>query len=366
MEYVEITNSQFKEGLRTKRNMMVFGPSGYGKTATVEEYADEDGLRIAYVDMAGQLPESVAGIPAVIRTKVTEVKDYSKDIAKIKADIEHLNNKLNDLAIAQDNDNFDKIQAQILHTINEMVILQDQLKALIEADGKEETYYRRMLDVELREFLECEGEGWILFFDEINQGSPEALNTLYSITHPNPSMRRWAGHRISKCQIVACGNLSDGTDGTVYLTDLPTPLLNRFFVFKLKPSKKDATDYLKKKYKNIPQVAKYIKVMLDNNIAPRDVDLALDVLQYDHDGIFLEAKLGTALTAKIYDIQKGIKNLDPAELLKNARKVYEQFMEDGEVMFGAETIRTEEDLKSKFTEFLSDEEIAGIFKGGVE
>ena len=192
------------------------------------------------------------------------------------------------------------------------------------------------------------------------------MNTLYSITHPNPKMRRWAGHNMSKCQIVACGNLSDGSDGTVYLTDLPTPLLNRFFVFKLKPNKKDATDYLKKKYKNIPQVAKYIKVMLDNNIAPRDVDLALDILQYDHDGIFLEAKLGTALTAKIYDLQKGIKNLDPAELLKNARKVYEQFMEDGEVMFGAETITTEEELKSKFTEFLSDEEIAGIFKGGVE
>ena len=300
MEYVEITNSQFKEGLKTKRNMMVFGLSGYGKTATVEEYAEENGLKIAYCDMAGQLPESIAGIPAVIKTK--------------------------------------------------------------DEDG----YYRRMLDIELEQFFKDEGEGWILFFDEINQGSPESLNTLYSITHPNPKMRRWAGHNMSKCQIVACGNLSDGSDGTVYLTDLPTPLLNRFFVFKLKPNKKDATDYLKKKYKNIPQVAKYIKVMLDNNIAPRDVDLALDILQYDHDGIFLEAKLGAALTAKIYDLQKGIKNLDPAELLKNARKVYEQFMEDGEVMFGAETITTEEGLKSKFTEFLSDEEIAGIFKGGVE
>lgn len=300
MEYVEITNSQFKEGLKTRRNMMVFGLSGYGKTATVEEYAEEQGLKIAYCDMAGQLPESIAGIPAVIKTK--------------------------------------------------------------DDDG----YYKRMLDIELEQFFKDEGEGWILFFDEINQGSPESLNTLYSITHPNPKMRRWAGHNMSKCQIVACGNLSDGSDGTVYLTDLPTPLLNRFFVFKLKPNKKDATDYLKKKYKNIPQVAKYIKVMLDNNIAPRDVDLALDILQYDHDGIFLEAKLGAALTAKIYDIQKGIKNLDPAELLKNARKVYEQFMEDGEVMFGAETITTEEELKSKFAEFLSDEEIAGIFKGGVE
>lgn len=301
MEYVEITNSQFKEGLKTKRNMLVLGQSGYGKTATVEDYAEEQGLKIAYCDMAGQLPESVAGIPAVIMTKDSTTG-----------------------------------------------------------------YYQRMLDIELKEFLECEGEGWLLFFDEINQGSPESLNTLYSITHPNPSMRRWAGHRISKCQIVACGNLSDGTDGTVYLTDLPTPLLNRFFCFKLKPNKKDATDYLKKKYKNIPQVTKYIKVMLDNNIAPRDVDLALDILQYDHDGMFLEAKLGTALTTKIYDIQKGIKNIDPAELLKNAKTIYDQFTEYGEVLFGAETITTEAELKSKFRDFLSEEEITGIFKGGRE
>ena len=301
MEFVEITNSQFKAGLKTKRNMLVLGKSGYGKTATVEEYAEEQGLKIAYCDMAGQLPESVAGIPAVIMTKDSTTG-----------------------------------------------------------------YYRRMLDIELKEFLECEGEGWLLFFDEINQGSPESLNTLYSITHPNPSMRRWAGHRIGKCQIVACGNLSDGSDGTVYLTDLPTPLLNRFFCFKLKPNKKDATDYLKKKYENIPQVAKYIKVMLDSNIAPRDVDLALDVLQYDHDGMFLEDKLGTDLTAKIYDIQKGIKNLDPAEILKNAKSIYDQFVEYGEVVFGAETVRTEEELKTKLRDYLTEEEIAGIFKGGRE
>lgn len=292
MEYVKITPSQFKKGLESKKNMLVFGKSGIGKTATVYEYAEENGLIVVDYDLAGRLPEEVAGIPAV-------TKDF----------------------------------------------------------------YRRTLDQDLQEMFEKKGEGFILLFDEVNQGSPDTLNTLYRITHPNPAMRKWAGHDISKCQIVACGNLSDGTDGTVYLTDLPTPLLNRFFVFQLTTSNKETTAYLKAKYKNIPQVAKYIKVMIDANISPRDVDLALDILQYDYDAMFLEAKLGPALTAKIYDIQKGIKNLDPAELLKNARKVYEQFKEDGEVMFGAETITTEEELKSKFTEFLSDEEIAGIIKG---
>ena len=292
MEYVKITPKQFMEGLKTKKNMLVYGKSGIGKTATVYEYAEANGLKVVDYDLAGRLPEEVAGIPAV-----------------------------------------------------------------------QDDYYKRMLDEDLQEMFKKKGEGYILLFDEVNQGSPDTLNTLYRITHPNPAMRKWAGHDISKCQIVACGNLSDGTDGTVYLTDLPTPLVNRFFVFQLVTSNKETTDYLKKKYKNIPQVAKYIKTMLDANISPRDVDLALDILRYDYDAMFLESKLGTALTAKIYDIQKGIRNLDPAELIKNARKVYEQFKEDGEVMFGPETVTSEEDLKRKFEEYLSDEEIKGIMKG---
>ena len=292
-EVTKITQTEYKENLTVKENnMLIFGKSGIGKTAIVKEYAEENGLKLLDYDLAGRLPEEVAGIPAV--------------------------------------------------------------------NGD---YYTRTLDKELEDFFKVEGEGYILLFDEINQGSPDTLNTLYRITHPNPKMRVWAGHKIGKCQVVACGNMSDGSDGTVYLTDLPTPLINRFYVFELVASNKDTTNYLKAKYKNIPQVAKYIRVMLDNDVSPRDIDEVLKNLQYDYSSRFIEAKIGSALTAKLLDIQKGIKNLDPAELLTNARKVYKQFKEDGEVMFGAETITTEEGLKVKLSEFLSDEEIAGIMKG---
>ena len=295
-EVTKITQTEYKENLTVRENnMLIFGKSGIGKTAIVKEYAEENGLKLLDYDLAGRLPEEVAGIPAV------------------KGD-----------------------------------------------------FYKRTLDEELEDFFKVEGEGYILLFDEINQGSPDTLNTLYRITHPNPKMRVWAGHSISKCQVVACGNLLDGSDGTVYLTDLPTPLINRFYVFELVASNKDTTNYLKAKYKNIPQVAKYIKVLLDNNISPRDIDEVLKNLQYEYSSRFIEAKIGSALTAKLYDIQKGVKNLDPAELLKNARKVYEQFKEDGEVLFGAETISTEEELKDKFSEFLNKEELASIFKGGDE
>lgn len=228
----------------------------------------------------------------------------------------------------------------------------------------EKDYYKELLSIELKEVFDDDGEGWVIFFDEINQGSPEVFNTLYGICYPMGEDRNWCGHSLTKAQIVACGNLADGTDGTVYLNDLPTPLHNRFFVYELIPSKKDTTEYLKKKWKNIPQVTKYIKTMLDNEISPRDIDLCLDILAYEKNGLLLQAKLGSALTAKILDIQKGVKNLDPAERLKNCREIYRIFKEEGEVLWAGETVSTEEELISKFDEIgLSEEEIAGIVKG---
>ena len=293
-----------------------------------------------------------------------------KDVIQIKASEfrELLNDKVNLLVYGLSGlgktsivRNYAKDNDLKLKIINLATKLPEAIGGIPYVTDKE--YYRELLSIELKEVFDDDGDGWVIFFDEINQGSPEVFNTLYGICYPMGEDREWAGHKLSKAQIVACGNLADGSDGTVYLNDLPTPLHNRFFVYELIPNKKDTTEYLKKKWKNIPQVAKYIKTMLDADISPRDIDLCLDILAYEKNGLLLQAKLGTALTTKIYDIQKGIKSLDPAELLKNARKVYEQFKEDGEVMFGAETVTTEAELRTKFEEFLSEEEIAGIFKG---
>lgn len=303
---VEVTPSQLKKVLYTGKNIAIFGNMGQGKSATVYEYIEETGKKLLLFSLAMEMPETIGGIP------------YAQLDPKAKAD-----------------------------------------------------YFKKLLDERLKPVIEEEGKDWVIFFDEGNQGSTEVYNTMYGIAHPDPRERNWGGHPIPHAQIVLAGNLSDGTDGTVYINELPDPLLDRFYVMKLKPSKKDATEYLKKKYKNIPQVAKYIKVLLDAGINPRNTERVLaDMLEFKTDddalSILMESKIGTALTAKIFDIQKGIKNLDPAELIKNARKVYEQFKEDGEVLFGAETVTTEAELRSKFEEFLSDEEIAGIMKGDEE
>lgn len=235
--------------------------------------------------------------------------------------------------------------------------------AQVSSDKKTE-YFTLLLNETLQPLIEVKGKDYILDFEEINQAPTEVMNCLYSICHIDPKQRDWCGHSLEFAQIVANGNLNDGTDGTVYLNELPGPLHDRFFVYQLVSNDKDTMDYLKKKWKNIPQVAKYIKAMQDSKINPRNIDKCLELLQFEKNPLLLRAKLGTALTQKLLDLQKGIRNIDPADLLKNIRKAYEIFKEDGIVTWGPETITSEEDLIKKFEEILSEEEIASVIKGG--
>ena len=297
IELTKIKQTEFYTVLKSKKNILLFGKSGWGKSQIVKKYCEDHGLKLKIISLASKLPEAIGGIP-------------------------HATDK---------------------------------------------GYYEELLSEELKEVFEDEGEGWVIFFDEINQAVQEVLNTLYGICYPMGEDRVWAGHSLSKAQIVACANLSDGTDGVTYLNDLPTPLVNRFFPFELECSKTDAKNYLKKKYSNIPQVVKYIDVMLDAEKSPRTIDECLNILQYEPElsGLLLQSKLQSALTAKVLDIQKKIKvkTADPAKTLKLCRQSYEIFKEDGIVQWAGEEIETEEELLDKFSEILSEEEIASIVKG---
>lgn len=295
IELTKIKQTEFYTVLKSKKNILLFGKSGWGKSQIVKKYCEDHGLKLKIISLASKLPEAIGGIP-------------------------HATDK---------------------------------------------GYYEELLSEELKEVFEDEGEGWVIFFDEINQAVQEVLNTLYGICYPMGEDRNWCGHSLSKAQIVACANLSDGTDGVTYLNDLPTPLVNRFFPFELECSKIDAKNYLKKKYRNIPQVVKYIDVMLDAEKSPRTVDECLEIIQYEPElsGLLLQSKLQSALTAKVLDIQKKIKTADPAKTLKLCRQSYEIFKEDGIVQWAGEEIETEEELLDKFREILSEEEIASIVKG---
>lgn len=224
-------------------------------------------------------------------------------------------------------------------------------------------YFTRLLDERLAPLFKNKGEGYVLFFDEMNQALPEVMNACYSICHPDPTKRHWCGHSLEFAQIVGAGNLSDGTDGTVYLNDIPTPLHNRFNIFEMVATKKDTKDYLKKKWKNIPQVAKYIDILLDENIPPRDIEGVLETLACEMDSLWISSKIGEALTTKLYNIQKKVKDVDPARALKGCREIYEQFKENGRALWAGTYIEDEDELLEEFSALLTEEEIKSIVKG---
>lgn len=230
-------------------------------------------------------------------------------------------------------------------------------------------YFTRLLDEKLESIFENEGENVVIFFDEINQAPAEVMNALYGICHPDPVERNWAGHSLSKAQIVAAGNLDDGTDGTTYLTPLPTPLHNRFFICELTPSREDTFKYLQNKWKNIPEVKKYLEPMLDAEIPPRDIEQALEIIAFSLPGKLLEMKLGSALATELLDIKAHIVVLDPAEKLKRAKRFYKLYRANGNyVDWPNGTITTDEELARVLTDEygLTKEEVASIFKGEKE
>ena len=303
-EVETITPAQYKKLLKDAKNLkniFVYGKSGIGKSQIVEEYAEENGLKVIVFSLATEMPEAIGGIP---HAQLTE----------------------------------------------------DEKKKAVE-------YFTRLLDERLAPIFKSKGKGYILFFDEMNQAMPEVMNACYSICYNNPSKRHWVGHSLEFAQIVGAGNLSTGEDGTVYLNDIPTPLHNRFHIFEMKSSKRDTKNYLKAKWKNIPQVVKYIDVLLDENVPPRDIDEILETIAYEMDGLWISSKIGSLLTEKLYDIQKKVKSIDPAQTLKLCRQSYEIFKEDGIVQWAGENIETEEDLLDKFREKLNEEEVQRIVKG---
>lgn len=224
-------------------------------------------------------------------------------------------------------------------------------------------YFVKLLDERLEPVIRDKGKDWIIFFDEINQGLPEVFNALYSICHPEPTQRQWNGYPLPYLQVFAAGNLDDGSEGTTYLNALPTPLLNRFFICELVGDRKETLDFLKNKWKNIPQVSQYINVLLDNDIPPRDIDQCLEIIAYEADGLLLQMKLDESLALKLFEIQKKAKPKDPAEVLKGCRTAYKVFKEYGRATWGPELIETEDELISKFKEILTEEEIQSILKG---
>ena len=320
-----VSQHELDDILPSGDNILIYGTSGEGKSAKIHQYAEKIGADLVVINLALDVPETIGGVPYALATQIIE--DGEKEDAT-----------------EEQKTASKKMKAK-------------KIKETVE-------YFTKLLNVQLEPLFVDNGRKKILFLDEINQAQQEVMNCLYSIADVDPDKRNWAGRPLKNVQVIAAGNKDDGSDGTTYLTPLPTPLHNRFNIFELVPNKADTKKYLKEKWKNIPQVAKYIDVLLENDIPPRDIEGVLDKIAFEKNPKLIECKIGSALTIKLMDIQKKIKSFDPAKSLKLCKNSYEIFKEDGQVQWAGELIETEEELLDKFAEILSEEEIKSITEGG--
>ena len=77
-ELTQFKPSQFKKLLTTGKNLLVFGPSGIGKSKIVEEYAEETGKKLIIISLAMEMPETIGGIPYALATEGSKVEYFAK------------------------------------------------------------------------------------------------------------------------------------------------------------------------------------------------------------------------------------------------------------------------------------------------
>lgn len=298
-----------KDVLPSGDNIFIYGTSGQGKSQIIKQYAREHDMDLVVLNLALEVPETVGGIPK------------------------------------------EKIVRGDLDTAEREKVVQ---------------FFVKLISERIAPLLEDNGRKKLLFLDELNQALEEVFNCLYSVVDDEDP--NWAGYPLYDVQVVAAGNKTDGTDGTVYLHEPPTPLMNRFTIFELVPNKKDTKDYLIKKWKNIPQVGRYVDVMLEDNIPPRDIEHILKAIAFKKSPLMMKAKVGETLTIQLQDIEKKVKAKidDPVKTLRKCREGYRQFKEiekvGGVMSWGADDIEDEEELLDIFRGLLTEEEVQSIVK----
>jgi len=141
-------------------------------------------------------------------------------------------------------------------------------------------YYEYVPPKWLYEVKENPDKKYLLFLDEITQGTPEVLNICYKIFD---KVTKVGNYELPNVAVVGATNYSDESN---YLNDLPIPLKNRACNIELNHSSKIYIDYLMNKYKdNFSEAQKKTKnelkellkqIIEDSN--PRSVDKAIELI----------------------------------------------------------------------------------------
>lgn len=165
---------------------------------------------------------------------------------------------------------------------------------------------------------------YLLFLDEITQGTPEVLNICYKIFD---KVTRVGNYTLENVSVVGATNYSNESN---YLNDLPEPLKKRACMIELDHDDKLAANYIANKY-NIEDesIIKMLRTTILNS-NPRSTEKALNLIQLDANKNLIIPYIGyenyknLAVLLKASKRPEGLTNLDAAICdITNGSMVYE-------------------------------------------
>lgn len=231
---IELIN-YYRFAVKNKQNLLVFGPSGTGKTEMALQACKLENYEPLYWNLSVSERPDIQGLPYVAdngkisayaapaQLPVTENKFY-----KEKTDLEKLNNYFTN---NNDEINFKALKTEISKRLNEISIseqlyLLNTCKRYIKTELANNEINKKLS--ELNNIIRNTDKEIILFFDELDKAPPEVLQPLLEIMQ----FRTLNGQPLAIRGCIATANLPDEH---THSEQISHALTNRCMVFQLTP-----------------------------------------------------------------------------------------------------------------------------------
>lgn len=173
-------------------------------------------------------------------------------------------------------------------------------------------YYEYVPPKWLYDVLQNPNKKYLLFLDEITQGTPEVLNICYKIFD---KVTKVGNHELVNVSVVGATNYANESD---YLSELPEPLKKRACMLELSHDVEDAYNYLASKYDIQEEGIKKIIMNTIKESNPRSTEKALNLINNGCDKLLVIPYIGfqnyksIQAMLKAKDKPEGITPLDEA------------------------------------------------------
>ena len=207
-------------------------------------------------------------------------------------------------------------------------------------------YYEYVPPKWLYEVITHPEKKYLLFLDEITQGTPEVLNICYKIFD---KVTKVGDHELLNVSVVGATNYSTESN---YLSDLPTPLKKRACMLELNHSEAEAASYLMDKYKFTDKtISDTIRSVIQAS-NPRSTDNAIRLILEDCSKDLIIPFIGYQQYQQLSSLLKAAKK---PEGISNVDKALTE-IQQGFTLYVGERCRLSEPQILKYKYDLSDEE----------